>query len=96
LLDCDAAGGFAGGALLPWSGVFQLSQDLIPVRHELRLRAEECLQEGAGQRCVKPVMFAVLDMLLLGRQELLAAQQMALGLFQMLKLTGPIHPASSL
>ncbi|WP_156446778.1 hypothetical protein [Bradyrhizobium yuanmingense] len=63
---------------------------------ELRLRAEECVQECAGQSRVMPVTFEVLDALLLVGNVLLATQQVVLSLFEMLKLAGPIHLGSSL
>ncbi|MGY8682823.1 hypothetical protein Q2941_34370 [Bradyrhizobium sp. UFLA05-153] len=63
------------------------------MRNELRLRAEECFQESAGQGCVMPMMLKVLDTLFLVENILLATQQVALSLFKMLKLPGPIHLA---
>ncbi|WP_168195453.1 hypothetical protein [Bradyrhizobium sp. NAS80.1] len=57
------------------------SKDLIAVRNELRLRAEECFQESAGQSCVMPMMFKVFDTLFLVANVLLAKQQVALSLF---------------
>jgi hypothetical protein len=50
------------------------------VPDELRLRAEECVQECAGQSRVVPVTFEVLDTLLLPGNIQLAIQQVALSL----------------
>jgi len=61
------------------------------VLNELRLRAEKCLQDGAGQRCVVPMTSKVLDALFLVEDALLTAQYVALGLLQMLKLAEPIQ-----
>ncbi|MGY8709237.1 hypothetical protein RAD16_26135 [Bradyrhizobium sp. 18BD] len=62
------------------SRVVQFSKDLIAVRNELRLRAEECFQECAGQSCVIATMFKVVDASRLIRDALFATQEVALGL----------------
>jgi hypothetical protein len=54
---------------------------LIAVSDELRLRAEECLQDCAGQTWVMPMMLKVFDALFLVGHVLLATQQVALSLF---------------
>jgi hypothetical protein len=58
----------------PPSRVFQFSKDLIAVRNELRLRAEECFQQRLAQRCVMPMTFKVLDTLFLVGNVLLATR----------------------
>ncbi|RXH41622.1 hypothetical protein XH94_06405 [Bradyrhizobium zhanjiangense] len=62
------------------SSAVQFSEDQIAVRDELRLSAEERLQDSAGQSCVMPVIFEVFDTLLLVRNVLLASQQVKLSL----------------
>jgi hypothetical protein len=54
---------------------------LIAVRNELRLRAEKCFQECAGQSCVMAMMFKVLDTLFLVGHVSLATQHVFLSLF---------------
>ncbi len=63
------------------------------MRNELHLRPQECFQECASQSCVMPMMFKVFDTLFLVGNILLATQQVALSLFKMLKMRGPIHLA---
>ncbi|WP_136623385.1 hypothetical protein [Bradyrhizobium centrolobii] len=61
------------------------------MRNELRLRAEEWFQECAGQSCVVPMMFKVLDTLFLVGNVLLATQRAQL--VQDAEAAGPIHLA---